>query len=192
MKKTTLLRIVGITGVQKAITGREFKQMEFAEVQYIDGIGHILTNKQNRKRNVWNEFTDNREGMNGAQFAADPLFASGKVNDLVAGEILTVKTTPFTITFPDGSKGREGNKLTGVIFEGEVGIDVFNRQLKRNNACVVTEDGELTAPSNLEVIPGGAGEKIIASAEDNVLEENIGGAGGGKAKNQPVNKGEQK
>ena len=171
--KFTMLVIISISGVQKATTGREFKQIEFAEKIFIQLPGQSaqeqLTNKPSRKRNVWNAFKDERPGMNNAEFAADPLFASAKLNLSVAGSIETVHTTEYTITRPDGTKGRPAYKLSGVIFEGEDALSIFNKQLARNGACVVNaETGEQTAPEQVGKVLEPKGE--IAMAEE-VLEE---------------------
>ena len=158
-----------MTAVQKAVNGREFKTVEFTEVQYFEGIGHVLTNKPSRKRNIWNEFTDDQQRV----FAADPLFATGQMGAIVAGEIITYPTTAYHVARPDGSKGPQANKLTTVVFDGEDGVAYTNRQLRRNGACVLDGD-TLTAPENLEIPAKTANAAAAASsseAEEVILSE---------------------
>lgn len=164
MKKNVFLKITGMTAVQKAVNGREFKTVEFTEVQYFEGIGHILTNKPSRKRNIWNEFTDDQQRV----FNADPLFSTGQVGAIVAGEIISYPTTPYFVARPDGSKGPQANKLTTVVFDGEDGVAYTNRQLRRNGACVLDGD-TLTAPDNLIVSAAAKPAAAAVAQEEEVI-----------------------
>lgn len=156
MKATRVLRLIGLSAVQFASNGREFKTAEFIEIVHMDGMGEVKTNKAASRRNLWNDFSD----AEGRTFTADPLFKTGQLGDIVMGSIETFRTTPYHVYRPDGSVGPEANKRTLVIFEGEDAISYANTQLRRSAASVVDVKGEygfaageITAPQNLLLKP---------------------------------------
>ena len=61
------------------------------------------------------------------------------IGSYVDGEIKTVPTTEYKLD------GRSITTYSGVVFEGENYLTLFNKNLERNGAVVVGEDGELTA-----------------------------------------------
>lgn len=183
MKKWYLLQIVSVTEALKAKNGRLYKTIEFREICMM-GEQQMLSNKANRKRNVFAEFTDAEQ----RSFQADPLFYTATPGAYVAGEIKELPTTPYYVYRPDGTKSaKAATKITVIWFEGEDIISVTNRNLRRNAACVVDSKGNPTLKENLAlqpVIPNVGEEEAVMGdepgAEDVYLKEEIDKAGGKK------------
>lgn len=114
--------------------GRPFQTVTFSEIQYDNG-EKFLTAKS-RTRNLWSTTPD---------IKGDALFGQVQVGTMVAGSIQSFDTTVFNVD------GRDVNKTTVVVFDGENPVTYANSQLKRNGACVVDEHGQPTATFSVPV-----------------------------------------
>ena len=74
------------------------------------------------------------------QFKAHPMWESS-VGDYFEGQIATLDTTPYMI------EGRSVNKITVVSLAGENPVDIANRNLKANNAKVITGNSSVLQPN---------------------------------------------
>jgi len=96
--------------------GREFKIAHFKSVRMLE----------------------NGKTVFSGQASGTRLFNLGKepeVGDLFEGSIISYETTPYVLKV-DGME-RTVNKTTVVVFGDETPIEVANKSLERNNACVV-------------------------------------------------------
>lgn len=148
----TFLKVTAIQN-QVASNGRNFQKVTFNEVQFANG-ATIKTNKS-RTRNLWAE----GKTKNGEVIKADNLYNQLQVGELVAGSIETFTTTTFQID------GRDVNKTTQVVFEGEDAVRYTNSQLRQNGAVVVDEHGQLTA--NIPTATTFAQAEAVAQVNEN-------------------------
>lgn len=140
-KRTRKLRkMLKVTNIQRKSdkNGVDYAVVTFNQVKEFAGKA-VLSNKST-SRNV----RDQSSLPSGAVVKADPLFTAIKAGELtigsyVDGEIKTVPTTEYKLD------GRSITTYSGVVFEGENYLTLFNKNLERNGAVVVGEDGELTA-----------------------------------------------
>lgn len=128
----TFLKVTAIQN-QVANNGRNFQKVTFNEVQFANGM--TIKTTKSRTRNLWAE----GQTADGKTVKADNLYNQLQVGELVAGSIETFNTTTFQID------GRDVNKTTQVVFEGEDAVRYTNSQLRQNGAVVVDEHGQLTA-----------------------------------------------
>lgn len=128
----TFLKVTAIQN-QVASNGRNFQKVTFNEVQFTNGM--TIKTTKSRTRNLWAE----GQTADGKPVKADNLYNQLQVGELVAGSIETFNTTTFQID------GRDVNKTTQVVFEGEDAVRYTNSQLRQNGAVVVDEHGQLTA-----------------------------------------------
>ena len=125
-----------VTSVQNKSdkNNRPFQTVTFSEIQYDNG-EKFLTAKS-RTRNLWSTTPE---------IKGDALFGQVQVGTMVAGSIQSFNTTVFNVD------GRDVNKTTVVVFDGENPVTYANSQLKRNSACVVDEHGQPTATFSVPV-----------------------------------------
>lgn len=133
-------KMLKVTNIQRKQdkNGVDYAVVTFNQVKEFAGKA-VLSNKST-SRNV----RDQSSLPSGAVVKADPLFTAIKAGELtigsyVDGEIKTVPTTEYKLD------GRSITTYSGVVFEGENYLTLFNKNLERNGAVVVGEDGELTA-----------------------------------------------
>lgn len=93
-------------------------------------------------RTVFDAFKDEKDN----EFKADRLYTQislgqAKVGMLIEGQVVKVKTTPYKI---DGSDN-DVCFYTCVVFAHEDVVTYVNRQLKGVYACMIDENGVLTA-----------------------------------------------
>jgi hypothetical protein len=100
----------------------------------------ILSNNNNRTRNVWGE----GHTEDGVLIKADALFSTITPGALVEGSFHTFTTTPYTIN------DREVTQYSCVVFSNEDAVSYANRNLKSNNATVINTEAVSMAPAETE------------------------------------------
>lgn len=119
-----------VTDVQNKAdkNGRPFQTVTFSEIKFLPNGQEILTGKT-RTRNLWSTTPEVK---------GDTLYGQLTKGSFVEGSIETFNTTPFVVN------DRNVNKTTLVVFSFENPVTYANQQLKRNEAVVVDEHGQLT------------------------------------------------
>lgn len=134
-----------ITGISKKEAGKHdcpYYTLEFRQINMLPNGQEVFTALKG-KRNVFGEYKNAENEVFKAESTFE-LVNEGllKVGARFAGDIAKFNTTEYMV---------EGNKVTSytcVVFEGENAIKVANRHLKPLKACVVDENGLLTAEEN--------------------------------------------
>lgn len=112
-------------------TGTNFKTVEFTNAMIVGG--RTVKSNKTSSRNLFDDRQITLADGTVKDVKADPLYKNITVGDLVIGKMKTFETTTFQI------EGRDVNRRTFVIFEGEDAVKYANSQLKGNNASVVVE-----------------------------------------------------
>ncbi len=134
----TFLKVLSVDN-RKDVNDRPYQLVQFEQFKTVTiaGVDKIVkSNMPSRARVLW--------GPDPAgQIKEDGLFGNLNVGDIVDGHIQTFNTTPYTV-------GERSNltTYTCVVFEGENGVSVANRNLRSNNAAVVDEHGQITSKVN--------------------------------------------
>lgn len=137
-----VLKIQSVGDVQEASNLRKFRKLTLSSVKFF-GNAKITTNQKPLTRLVWDDFKDE----SGKVFKGDQLFKdlnSGEqqAGGYVEGETYTFNTTPYQIG------DNQATTFSCVVFSNENPLKVANNHLKQNKACVIDNDGVLTAEEN--------------------------------------------
>ena len=136
-----ILTVNKITEKVSEKTNSKFLTVEFTSATFMNG--KIIKSNLTGTRNVWDEREITLEDGTKQTIKADAIFKGLKEGDLVAGKIIRVDTSDYTIG------DRVVNSWKGIIFEGEDAIKYANSQLKSNNAKVLIDGVEIETEADL-------------------------------------------
>ena len=135
------LKVTQISELKSNQEGLKYYVVSFRPCNILPSGLEVFSNQKEKTRVVFSDKDDSK---------GDPLFLEIMtkkltVGSLVEGAIHIFNTTPYK---PEGFD----NPVTSyscVCFSGENPVKQANRQLKNNEACVVDETGNITAPDQL-------------------------------------------
>jgi hypothetical protein len=134
-----MLKISVIGNPTPTKNGGHYRSVWFRQYDMLE-TGALIPSNLEKMRNVFSKSDDSK---------GDPLYdmiqdGSVKQGGFFSGDIMKFNTTPYELN------GREVQVTTLVIFSNEDAYTVADRSLKDNYASVVTEEGEVRTPSQLE------------------------------------------
>lgn len=163
MSKVKVLRVATITdGTDSSVNAVAYKSVGFLPILKDENGVALACNMQPRVRNLWAE----RPLADGSVIKEDPLFSQVKAGTLVAGEIITLPTTPYMLG--EGAKAKTVHQWTGVIFTGENAVTIANRSLRANNATVIEIDADGVVINEEEVETPNLNTSGVKKAETKV------------------------
>lgn len=123
--------------VKNDVNGNQYKVVTFEECEnkMVFGVERTMRTGLAGKRNMRPATTL----PDGNVIKADPFYDTVQRGEIVIGYVARFNTTPYDIN------GRSVSQYTCVVFNGENGTTIANRNLKAKGACVVDDYGQPTA-----------------------------------------------
>lgn len=140
-----LSKITAISAKSKDKRGREGFMVSFRPFSMTTTGVNVLSGMKSAPRWFWSGFSDGKN-----KFKADPLFEQIESGEAIVGSNVTGTITKFA-TWPYKIEGKEVSTYSIFTFDGEDALAMANKALKSNKSCVLLQDGELSAPNQIEV-----------------------------------------
>lgn len=138
-----LLKVTHIGETKQTSSGQKYLSVTFKPLILLESSGsEVFSNQKERQRILFGSKDNNKGDLLFSEIQKGSL----KIGSIVEGTIQTFNTTPYQ---PEGYE-KEITSTTIVVFSGENGLTIANRNLKQNFASVVDENGNVTNPEALE------------------------------------------